>query len=415
MGVAVVEVMAVPERIRHLFRRAGFGATPAEVARWRPLGVAAAVNRLLAVPDEPETIAPPFDAGRPVDLQANWLHRMVATNYPLAEKMTLFWHGHFATGIRKAGPLLMQQQNELLRRNALGSFPALLRAIGKNGAMLLWLDGHGSTRRAPNENYAREVMELFTTGPGLYTETDVAEAARAFTGWRVDRLTGAVEFLPRRFDNGEKRFLGRTGRFDADAIADILSALPETGRFLAGKLWRFFAASVPHEPTMTAMAEAYRQSGGLVKPMLAVLFTSDAFYDPAVTGSLVRSPVDLVATTLRLLDLPVRREAAMLCTQMGQSLFDPPNVAGWPGGSAWLGASSLLARWNFGEAVRLLMGNRFKGEGGTPEGLVDHWLERLCVPPVSGTTRQALVALVAQGGERDLVRAIVASPEYQTA
>lgn len=417
----------VTERVEYLLRRAGFGVTPAEAAVLASRGLEAVVDGLLAAGDEPEEIAPPDLAKEPyspeklADIQAYWLHRMITTRRPLVEKMTLFWHGHFATGVKKAKPVLMQRQNELLRRHALGAFPALLRAVGKDPAMLLWLDGHGSTRKAPNENYAREVMELFTTGPGPYTETDVREAARAFTGWRVDE-TGEAQFVPKRWDPGVKTVLGRTGAFGADEIAAILAERPETARFLAAKLWRFFASPTPVDDVVQQMASAYAASGGQVRPMLRVLFLSDAFY---AAGPLVKSPVELVAGTLRLCGLPATRDAAWWATRMGQTLYDPPNVAGWPGGTAWLGATSLLARWNLGEGVKVLLGQNPRSawmEAGSPAELVDRWLAHFGIT-AGVQTRQALLGLVGPALPadekkrwelvRNLIRTVIAAPEYQ--
>lgn len=417
------------ERVRFLLRRAGFGVTPDEAAALAADGLERVVERLLGDWAEPEEIAPPelgkepYNEERLADIQAYWLHRMVTTHRPLAEKMTLFWHGHFATGVKKARPELMQRQNELLRRHALGSFPALLRAIGKDPAMLLWLDGHGSTRKAPNENYAREVMELFTTGPGPYTEEDIRQAARAFTGWRVDRATGAAQFRPALWDPGEKSFLGRRGAFRADDIADILAARPETARFLATRLWRFFASPTPEAETVNAMAAAYAQSGGEIRPMLRALFLSEPFY---AAGPLIKSPVELVAGTLRLLGLSVSRDAAGLCGRMGQALFDPPNVAGWPGGTAWLGTTTLLARWNMGEGVKVLLGQKPSTawmEAASAAALIERLLDHFGLAGAGAATRQALLTLVGRElptdpkkrweGVRNLIRTIVAAPEYQ--
>ncbi|HEY3367918.1 MAG TPA: DUF1800 domain-containing protein [Symbiobacteriaceae bacterium] len=432
--------MAEAAKLRHLFRRAGFGARPVEIAAYRDQDLPAVVADLLDVPAEPETIAPPvlskpeFNPERLADMQAIWLHRMATTRYPLVEKMTLFWHGHFATGIKKVGKaVLMQTQNDLLRRHSLGSFGALLQAMGTDPAMLIWLDGNGSTRRAPNENYAREVMELFTTGPGPYTEADVKAAARALTGWRVDKDTFdgtfKVTFSAQAFDPGVKQFLGQSGKFTAADIAGILARRPETAKFLAAKLWRFFASPVPDAATVDAMADAYLRSGGEIKEVLKTLFLADAFYSDSVVNSQVKSPAEFVAGSLRLLGLPGSREAASLCTRMGQTLYDPPNVAGWQGGAAWLGASSLLTRWNFGEAVRLWLGAVPRADlpatAASPTELVDAWLAQFGINPVSHTTREALLKLVgdrvpADGRARwevarTLARTVVAAPEYQFA
>ncbi|MDB4897631.1 MAG: hypothetical protein JWN15_3893 [Firmicutes bacterium] len=429
-------VLTAPERISHLFRRAGFGAAPAEVAAWTAKGLAAAVDALLTAPAGPESVPvpsyfkPAYDPDKLVDAQAYWLHRMVTTRYPLVEKMVLFWHGHFATGAQKGNkPPDMQQQNDLFRRHAIGSFPALLRAVGKGAAMLNWLDGARSSRKAPNENYAREVQELFTTGPGPYTEQDVNAAARAFTGWRVDRITGAVQFEPKAWDPGPKTFLGHTGNFGLDEVSDILSSRPETAKFLATKLWRFFASPLPDSATVQVMADTYIASKGEIRPVLRTLFLSDAFYADAVIGAQIKSPPEFIAGALRLTGLPASRATAYMCTKIGQVLYNPPNVAGWPGGAAWLGASTLLSRWNLGEAVKLGLGQKPQPalllQLDTPAAFVDGYLALLCVPPVTDTTRAALLKLVGDRLPtapkdrwelaRGLIRTIIATPEYQTA
>jgi uncharacterized protein (DUF1800 family) len=406
-----------------------------EAARFAEMGLEGAVDELLGAPDEAESISPPalrpvFDPEKMADIQTYWLHRMVSTRYPLVEKMTLFWHGHFATAPKNGASVqLMQRQNDLFRRHALGAFPALLREMGKDAPMLIWLDGTGSLKRSPNENYAREVMELFTTGPGIYTEQDVLEAARAFTGWRVHRETGEVTFQPRQYDGGVKSFLGRTGKFGADEIAAILSSLPETANFLSSKLWRFFASPTPDAETVSAMANAYLRSGGQIRPVLRTLFLSDAFYGEKAMRSLVKSPVEFVAGTARLLGMPTARDLAALSARMGQELYRPPSVEGWKSGPAWLGAATLLIRWNYGETVRNRMGQRprqfLQSTPSTPKALVDAWLQYFGLLDVSSETKEALLTLVGSSLPtkpkdaweltRTLVRAITAAPEYQLA
>lgn len=261
--------------------------------------------------------------------------------------MTLFWHGHFATSIAKVGDArLMYAQNALFRSESLGSFGTLLHAVTRDPAMLIWLDGARNRRGAPNENYAREVMELFTLGVGQYTQDDVVDAARAFTGPGVDRESGQFVYRPRLHDNGEKTVLGRTGNLDANGAVDAILAQPRTARFIVGKLWREFVSPTPDGAEVATIADRFRASHYDIKVALRSLLLSDAFWAPANRGTLVKSPVELVVGTLRALDLEPRnpRAEAGATARMGEVLFAPPNVRGWPGGDAWITSSTLLAR-----------------------------------------------------------------------
>src|SRR5258706_9423752 len=260
------------EGARHFLNRTGFGATDAEVRKFAALERNQAVDRVLATARREPSVQPPafvdatfepfyrikqmsaeerkagdrrlFEQG--FELRAWWLREMIATPSPLSERMTLFWHGHFATSQQKVrANQLMYRQNALLRREALGNFATLLHAVAKDPAMLVYLDNAGSRMQAPNENFAREVMELFTLGEGRYTEQDVKEAARAFTGWSLDRETGQYLFRPGVHDTDSKTVLGRSGDLDGDAVLEILLAQPSTADFVAAKLWREFVSPNP--------------------------------------------------------------------------------------------------------------------------------------------------------------------------
>jgi uncharacterized protein (DUF1800 family) len=272
---------------------------------------------------------------------------MAVTPSPFSERMTLFWHGHFATSQQKVRSVpLMYRQHELLRREALGSFRTLLHGIAKDPAMLVYLDNAGSRREAPNENFAREVMELFTLGEGHYGERDVKEAARAFTGWSVDREAGEFRYRRLWHDAGEKTVLGRTGRLDGTAVLDVLLAHPRTAEHVTGKLWREFVSPTPDASEVRRLAAVFRGGGYEVKPLLRALFLSEAFWDEGNRASLIKSPVDLIVGTLRTFGMQPMdyRPAAFAVAALGQNLFTPPNVKGWPGGEAWIDASTLLAR-----------------------------------------------------------------------
>jgi uncharacterized protein (DUF1800 family) len=378
LGLLFVAASAIAEPIgyegaRHLLNRVGFGATDAEIRAFAPLERAAAVERILAGARREAFVAPPAfvdDAFTPfyrfaqLDPDARrreqrrrldeafalrewWVREMIATPSPLTERMTLFWHGHFATSLQKVrSAQLMYRQNALLRREALGNFATLLHAIARDPAMLIYLDNAGSRRGAPNENFAREVMELFTLGEGRYGENDVKEAARAFTGWSLDRETGTFLRRAAWHDRGEKTVLGRTGRLDGADILDILLARPETAELVARKLWKEFVSPAPEGAEILRLAAAFRQERYEVKPLLRALLLSEAFWAPSNRGVLVKSPVELVVGTLRLFEIrPLDlRPAAIACATLGQSPFAPPNVKGWPGGEAWINSATLLAR-----------------------------------------------------------------------
>jgi uncharacterized protein (DUF1800 family) len=247
----------------------------------------------------------------------------------------------------------MYRQNVTLRANALGNFGELLHAIARDPAMVVYLDNAQNRRGTPNENFAREVMELFTLGEGNYTEQDIKEAARAFTGWSIDRGTG--QFLFRRFihDDGDKTVLGRTGNFDGDQVLDILLAQPQTAEFITRKLWREFVSPDPDEREVARIARRFRDSRYDIKVALHALLVSDAFYAPEHRATLIKSPVELVVGTLRQFAFKPADALpfAVAAAGMGQNLFSPPNVKGWPGQETWINSSSLLARKQFLDRV----------------------------------------------------------------
>jgi uncharacterized protein (DUF1800 family) len=370
------------EDARHLLVRTGFGASGAEIARYAVLTREAAVDRLLAgTHTQPEVPPPAFaQVGGPlpgpqagmqasaedrrafvraqgeqtVTLRAWWISEMVATSSPLTERMTLFWHNHFVSSQQKVRVArLMYGQNALFRTYALGDFRALLHAAAKDPAMVLYLDSVQNRKGAPNENFAREVMELFTLGEGHYTEQDVKEAARAFTGWSLYRASGTFVFRPRLHDDGEKIILGKRGNFDGDAVLDLILARPETARFIVTKLWREFVSPDPDAAAVERVAQRFRTSGYDLEVALRGLLLEPAFWASENRGTLVKSPVELVVGTLRSLDLTpsVTLPYATAVSGMSQVLFAPPNVKGWPGGERWINTSTLLARKQFLERL----------------------------------------------------------------
>ncbi len=361
------------EGARHLLNRAGFGATDAEVRQYARLERNDAVERLLAGARREPSIQPPAFVDAPFEpyyrlrgmgaeerkvaqrrlveqgfeLRAWWMREMIATPSPLTERMTLFWHGHFATSQQKVrASQLMYRQNALLRREALGNFATLLHAVARDPAMLVYLDNAANRKLAPNENFAREVMELFTLGEGRYGEQDVKEAARAFTGWSLDRETGEFTFRRMWHDFGVKTVLGKTGHFDGDDVIDILLARPEAAEFIAAKLWREFVSREPDRREVARWAGVFRDARYEVKPLLRAILTSQAFWSADNRGVLIKSPVDLIVGTLRTFDIhPMDlRPAVFAAAALGQNPFSPPNVKGWPGGEAWINSTTLLGR-----------------------------------------------------------------------
>ncbi len=399
----------------HLLRRAGFGGAPAEVARVAGGSMHGAVaalldftpaDRLPSGPDLPDeagvdaqlraqmtgmpmaaagatpvraaTAGAAADAGLVelrkarrmlerqgvTDLQLWWLDRMLTTPAPLQEKMTLFWSSHFTTAAIQKGvtPREILAQNTLFRTSALGNARDLTQRVAVDPAMLRYLDNLHNEATHPNENFARELMELYTLGIGNYSESDVREAARAWTGLRIRRDTGEVFVNERLHDAGSKTFLGRTGTFGGTDIVNIIFEQPATARFLATKLLSFFVYADPEPELVEAVAGLLRAHDYAVEPVMATLLSSNVFYSDRAYRALVKSPVEFVVGSYRLFGVsktdPVALEALR---RMSQILFYPPNVKGWPGGSAWLNTSTVLARENFANA--LMTANVVAGAG----------------------------------------------------
>jgi uncharacterized protein (DUF1800 family) len=243
-------------------------------------------------------------------------------------------------------PALLYRQNELLRRYALGNFRELLHAVARDPAMVVYLDSRSSRRQSPNENFARELLELFTLGNGYYSERDIKETARAFTGWSLDPKSGAFRFYPQRHDDDAKEFLGQRGRLDGDDILDILLAQPRTAEHITEKLWREFISETPDPAEVARLAALFRASDYELKPLLRALLTTRAFWDENNRATLVKAPVELIVGTLRSFEVPMTdtRPLALAGARLGQDLFDPPSVKGWPGGQSWITSATLLAR-----------------------------------------------------------------------
>jgi uncharacterized protein (DUF1800 family) len=408
------------DHARHLLLRAGFGGTPQQyrlLAQWGPeksvdhvlnfeqvtsypapttdpppegfkndimrpptAAERAEINRARKAQDEDALAAIRIDRQRREredrdqirSMQKWWLKRMIETPRPLEEKMTLFWHGHFATSYRTIENSWHQfLQNNLFRTNAVGSFRTLLRAIVRDPAMLKYLDNDESRKGSPNENLARELMELFALGVGNYTERDIKEGARALTGYSFD----FNDFVFRRdaHDSNSMTILGRQGAFDGDDFADIVLTQPACARFITAKLYRYLVnpmagdtapgtdGAKPHEKVIAQLAAKLSASNYELKPLLRTLFLSEHFHDPANVNAHIKSPAELVVGMVRSLRTPVRDLGVLndALDLMGQNLFFPPNVAGWSGGRNWINTSTLFVRQNI--ANFLLTGKMPKG------------------------------------------------------
>jgi uncharacterized protein (DUF1800 family) len=434
-------------QIAHLLRRAGFGATQSELDQYARLGFAGAVDRLLQPEQVDDSAADqalaPLAASLngPKQIEAAkywWLNRMLYTQRPLQEKLTLFWHNHFATANSKVNnSTLMLQQIQLFRDGGLGNFETLLQKVTRDPAMLIWLDNRLNRKAAPNENYAREVQELFTVGISNYTEQDVHEAARAFTGHTLDRTLTYV-FNKNQHDAGAKTFEGQSGNFDADDILGILVRNPATARFITTKLFTWFVYDSPDASVIDRLAATFSGSGFDIRAVMRDIFTGPEFLSPQAYHSIVKQPVDYVVGSLKSLNVQnVGRDVTAVLRRMGQDLLNPPDVSGWRGGAAWINSSTLFERFNWGD--RLAMGRdaakpyfddvpgQIQALGATsPDALVDAYLGLFVDGDVTPEARQSLIdylntptpLTLSDGGAMDLkarglVHLALATPTYQ--
>jgi len=477
------------ETAAHLLNRAGFGAPPEVIERLAQRSPTEAVSSLVDWEQTPDTTSNPAwakpDPDRAaklmayreatgeerqrlqkernreqrtqlLELQRWWLERMTTGPRPFQEKLTLFWHGHFATSVLKVKDAsLMWRQNELFRRHGAGSWRILLDEVTRDPAMLIWLDQAQSRPPNPNENYARELLELFSLGEGHYTEQDVTEAARALTGFTLDRLTLEAVYRPRLHDAGAKTLLGHTGKFGLDDLLDGIVRQPAADHFITHKLWTFFGGSAPSPALQETLAEEFREHGRKFGPFLKTLFLAEEFYTPAVVRQQIKSPVQLLVMACRQLARPLPPGPACrnVLRLLGQELFNPPNVKGWDGGIAWINTNTLLSRHNL--ALLLVTGENpmpnaqrkptkpggiaqrrtlsqpagaanpslfFTASDRTsPTKLLDVAERRFLQAPLKKPERQALLDYLAAQGELDendllgLVRLMLCTPEYQLA
>ncbi len=471
----------------HLLNRAGFGGTSAEVDELVRIGPQQAVRRVVyyqTLPDELHPLSfgalshPAFSSfvearrylrslsraqrrkyiqlvlqagfAKMSEMRCWWISRMVQTRRPLEEKMTLFWHGLFVSAFSSVhNAYHMYLQNQLFRQFATGSARELTLHVSKDPAMLRYLNNNQNRRGHANENYARELMELFTMGIGNYTEEDVRQSARAWTGWTFigDRFL----FRPLQHDDGRKTFLGQSGHFNGDDIVRIIFEQPATARHFAFKLAAYFASDDPPAEVVSALAERLRQSDWKIAPVLEQLFSSRWFYSNSVMRRKIKTPIELVVGSLRRLNVAAPAPTGLLYSLklMGQELFEAPNVGGWPQGRAWINTSTLFARYNMpgqlvtGHPQRPRPGKAAQADSGfspelhlaragiaTTDGAVDYFIRLLLQDDIEPAKRSALLCVL-NGSDVpdsralnpadsslhwrlvDLVELIMAMPEHQ--
>jgi hypothetical protein len=423
----------------HLYRRAGFGATLAELDEAVKDGPHGTVQRLFSAPAnraeyyaEIGRFAQSVLAGNsPESLSSWWLHIMRHSSAPLWEKTTLFWHGHFATSaakVKDAGLLL--RQNQLLRKHAYGTFEAMVKGIARDPAMLLYLDSATNRKTHPNENFAREVMELFCLGVGNYTEQDIQQLARCFTGWEIQH--GEFKFNPYQHDEGVKHLFGRSGKWDGDEAIRLIVEQPTTAEFICRKLARFFVADeVDWSPELLQpLVNCFREMN-FTAAVVKMILSSRLFFHPQMRGAKVRSPVELGIGLLRSLDATANlRLLVEQLRELGQLPLYPPNVKGWNGGREWINASTILGRANLARQLIESPTTQFGGASlgdylakwdlKTPEQIVQGWSELLLAVEMPGDLREQLVARLNGGANREAalrqtLHLLASLPEFQLA
>jgi uncharacterized protein (DUF1800 family) len=427
------------ELAAHLYRRAGFAATWHELDEAMDAGCQETVGRLLAggpaasgfYEQAERSAAALLATGKPQSLAAWWLHVMAHSPHPLLERLTLFWHGHFATSAAKVTDArMMFRQHGILRKHALGRFGPLLDEVSKDPAMLVWLDSTTNHKVHPNEKFAREVMELFCLGRGNYTERDIQEAARAFTGWEVRR--DEFRFDRPEHDEGQKNVLGQTGAWNGDDVLRILLGHPGTARFLVGKLFRALVSESAEPPAalVEPLAEGLRQHDYDLAWLVKTILGSRLFYSPHAVRQRVKGPVELAIGLLRATEASANMFAlADELQNLGQAVFFPPNVKGWDGGTAWINSSTLVGRANL--AWSLVGGDgRLKARPSLPRlsalagvdqpaAQAARLVELLLAGPLPDAVRVQLAAIAAAPDEDErlrfarLAQAIATLPEFQ--
>jgi uncharacterized protein (DUF1800 family) len=457
------------EDAAHLLRRAGFGGRIEEVEALRKLGVQGAVDRLLTFSGDDGTTENPhldlesiFEATRQEGrsfqvaaartvptVQGWWMFKMLRTTQPLKEKLTLFWHGHFVSGYDKVrSGFALRNQNELFRRMSLEKFENLVLEVSKDPAMLRYLDNDENTQKHPNENFARELMELFTMGVhGGYTEKDVQESARAFTGWTVQQRRGQVDdFLNPQFqfrqadhDTGAKTVLGQKGNLRGEDVVRITSNHPSTPKFIITKLWKFFVAPEISDSTLNDLVATWKKTNGSIRDVLREIFTSEEFYAPKNRYALIKSPLEYVIGAVRAAN--VKPEAVQdrgligPLSKMAQIPLYPPDVSGWDGDMDWIADTTMLNRLQFAGLLytsRLPAGKGYNSGGGGLQEIKPTWViganlnetidligKTYLGSSIDGTLKKALEAYAKGRNTPDVAKGlaylVMISPQYQLA
>jgi len=341
----------------HLYRRAAFGASWEQLQQALSDGPQRTIDKLLRPPSGAAEFNRTYDdyeavTGSVNKLRAWWLRRMIQTPYPLQEKMTLFWHSHFATNAAEVkNTRLMQQQVRLLRSQALGSFRVLLEGISQDPAMLLWLGAEANRKARPNENLAHAIMEYFTLGPDHCTEDDIRAASRAFTGWFV--LRSKLRYIPREHDGNEKQIFGRKGNFTRDDVLRIILEQSATSRRLVRKLYRWLINETenPHEALIAPLAESFSKDYDVLK-LVETMLRSNLFFSEAAYRMRIKSPVEFAIGIVKALEESISTtQLANDLADLGQDLYNPPTARGWAGGKHWINSTAMVARQNLASAL----------------------------------------------------------------
>ncbi|HAP01394.1 MAG TPA: DUF1800 domain-containing protein [Bacteroidetes bacterium] len=452
-------------KIRHLYLRAGFGYTAAEDSEFDKQKLNEHIETLFknsAVVEDLNFLPPPLKEGQEAsttkvlllilrsveeaqDLSMAWMRRMASTKASLRERMTMFWHNHFATNVPFA--YLMQVQNNTLRKHALGNFREMVHAIAKDPAMINYLGSQQNHKDNPNENFARELMELFTLGVGHYTEKDVKESARAFTGWTIDR-TGNYLFKVNDHDDGEKTFRGETGNFNGDEIIDMLLNDKQTALYITRKIYSEFVNEIVDEERVASLADDFFTSKYDIQKLMRSIFSSEWFYEEKNIGSKISSPVDFMIRLKKFTNISPKDDTVQVkfMTLLGQLLFFPPSVAGWKGGRNWIDGASLFLRMNLPLATK----GKFKinatvknapeesGDskpaqellftadwaslasvvsGESDKDLIDSASEKFLQTPLTEPEKEKLIALLSQSDsaskKTDAIVYVMTSPNFQ--
>ena len=445
---------------RHLISRAGFGIHHNDIEKYKNLSPKKIYQELKdtsdyqvlltdypAVTPEQYTEMSKATDRKPLNqfnknynlaIMKSWHSQMINTPYQLREKMALFWHGHFATRIQQS--LFNKQIIEIFRKNALGNFRDMVFEVSKSPAMLNFLNNQQNKKARPNENFARELMELFTLGRGQYSEKDIRESARAFTGWSYDNM-GTFVNNDKQHDAGQKEFLGKTGNFTGDDIINTILEKPECAEFITRKIYRFFVNEAPDEKIVKSLSQRFHKSDYDIMTLMDEIFLSDWFYASQNVGAKIKSPVELIVGMRRILPMDLQNKDSVYAFEkiLGQELLQPPNVAGWPSGTAWIDSSTLLLRMkipsvmagyktldiepkanddvNMGKGEKKVIVNNKQNKitihWDSISNILDQNLFEILIPSPTEDLQKMITQFNAEKSKKHLMISIMSTPEYQ--